>query len=201
MSTSTTANWEVMGELKNLGFPIFLFIVSISSLIWFLVEIKKKRLELKTMIAWFILNLVYTITVLYVLIISILHYFYIDNAINIFNYIAYNLFGINMEGGKEWVILLILGFISYILIKSLHNSIKISKLNIRVDELSKDVAILSGKVNKSADLSTTEFRIPKNSKEVKIALKEKIKVAKLEAEAAIKLEEISDSRKNDFSKK
>ena len=189
-----TANREAMGDAINLGFPLFLLIISFLSFVWFSLELKKKRLELKTMIAWFVLNIFYTITVAYVLIIAILHFFYIDNAINIFNYIAYNIFGINLSGGKEWIILLILGFISYILVKTLHNSIKISKLNIRVDQLSKDVAILSGKVNKTASLKTTEFQLQKTSKEVKIELKEKIKVAKLEAEAAIKLDEIKNTK-------
>ena len=181
---------EPLGEAVNLGFPIFLFLIAISSLIWFVVEIKRKRLELKTMIAWFVLNIIYIIVVTYVLIISILHLFYISNAPNIFNLISHYLFGLSLSNGREWIILLILAFISYILVKTLANSIKISKMDERINELKKEVAILSGKVNKTAKFNTDRFVIQKSSQEIRQELKEKVKIAKLKANTEEKLEKI-----------
>jgi len=187
---------ENLYDIVNIGLPIFLLIISIFSFIWFGLEIKKKRIEFKSMVTWLGLNILFTIVIIYILIIAILHYYGVDNAVNIFNIIAFHLFGLSMDNGKEWVILLILAFISYILIKTLRNSILISRLNKRVDALGKEVALLSGKVNKSADFANKVAKPKSTAQDVKSELKEKIKIAKAEKRAAAKLKTIKTKKKN-----
>ena len=181
-----------LGELVSLGFPIFLLIIASLSLVWFVVEIKRKRIDMKTMIIWLIMNIIYIIAVIYILLVAILNVAEIG-APNIFNMFAYSVFGINMEDGKQWIILLILAFISYVLVNTLVNTIKISKLNGRVDDLSKEVAIISGKINKTSDLDTKEFVIPRTYKEIKIDSKERVKIAKLEVATTARIKEIHET--------
>lgn len=186
---------EKLHNAVNLGLPIFFLIISIASFIWFAIEVKKKRLEFKSMATWFTLNILFTIIIVYILIISILHFYGFGNAANLFNLISEHVFGMTLENGKEWVILLILAFISYILVKTLRNSIKISKLNKRVDDLGKEVAILSGKVNKSATFTSNIAKPKVTVKEVRTELREKIKIARAKKRAEQKLNAISKNKK------
>lgn len=188
---------ENLYDAVNLGLPILFLVISISSFIWFGVEVKKKRLSFKSMVTWFSLNILFTIAIVYILIVSILHFYGFDKAANVFNLIAEYAFGITLDNGKEWVILLILGFISYILVKTLKNSIEISRLNKRIDELGKEVAILSGKVNKSANFAKEVAKPKVTAKEVKSELKEKIKIAKVKKKAEQKLNNIAKDKKEE----
>ncbi len=164
---------ETMGEWINIGLPIFLLVISISSFVWFSIEVKRKKIMFRQMATWLTLNIIFTLLVIYVLIIALLHIYYVTNAGNIFNMFTHYVFGIDLDGGKQWVILLILGFISYILLKSLQNSLKIARLDKRVDELNKEVAILSGKVNNSINFDKKVAKAPKVTK-----TKKKIKTKK-----------------------
>ena len=185
---------ENLYDAVNLGLPILFLLISIGSFIWFAIEVRKKRLEFKSMATWFTLNILFTVIIIYILIISVLQFFGISNAANLFNLIAQYVFGMTLPNGKEWVILLILAFISYILIKTLRNSIKISKLNKRIDDLGKEVAILAGKVNKSASFSS-KIATPKvTAKELKAELREKIKIARAKKRAEQKLNSISNDK-------
>ncbi|WKX02522.1 hypothetical protein [Candidatus Mycoplasma mahonii] len=169
---------EELGNVMNLGLPIFLLIIAISSFVWFTIEVKRKKIELKNMIGWLTTNIIFTLFVIYILIVSILHLFNIDNIPNIFNMIAYYMFGIKMDNAKQWIILLILGFIAYILLKSLKNSIEIAKLNKRVDMLGNEVSILKGKINKTTKFNIKVPKVEKSVKVIKDELKEKRKIAK-----------------------
>lgn len=180
---------ESTGDIINLGFPIALLIIAIFSFFWFWLEIKKKRIQLNTMVVWLILNIIYVLIIIYITIIEGLHLANID-ALNIFNWIAFNWFGINLANGKEWIILLIFMFISYILIKSLYNSIKISKLQTELHTLSREVAILSGKVNNTLEYKPKDYVSEKTYKEAKKDIKEKLKIAKLEVETKKKIAEM-----------
>ncbi|NQZ65897.1 MAG: hypothetical protein HRT99_01610, partial [Mycoplasmatales bacterium] len=51
--------FESLGDSFNLGLPIFLLIISIGSFIWFGIEVRKKRIEFKSLIAWFVWNIIY----------------------------------------------------------------------------------------------------------------------------------------------
>lgn len=190
-------SFEKLGEAMNLGLPIFLFIIATLSFVWFGIEIRKKRIEFKALFSWFMWTVVFSVIVLYILIVSILHVANIDNVPNIFNQLAHYVFGLDMENGKQWIILLLLSLIALILVKSLSNSIKIAKLDSRINTLNKQVAILMGQVNRTTDfenlpLSTKE----KTSKEVKAELKEKIKIEKVKMKADKKLQLLSDKDNN-----
>ena len=182
--------FESLGQPINLGLPIFLFIIAIFSFIWFLYEVKKKRIEWKSLISWIIWNSIYMLITLYILIIASIHAAGIKNIPNIFNEIAYYLFGLDFENEKQWIILFILMFIAIILIQTLKNSIKISKLDLRIDELNKQTAILMGQVNRTTDFENLPLAFKqKNSKEIKNELREKLKIekAKIKIDKKIKL--------------
>ena len=187
---------EDLGNWVNIGLPVFFLVIAIASFVWFSIEVKKKRIMFKQMATWLTLNIIFTIFVVYVLIIAILHIYYVGNAGNIFNMISHYVFGLEMQNGKQWIILLILGFISYILIKTLNNSLKIAKLNSRLDRLNKEVAILSGKVTKSTTFKKDVAGVKKSSKEIKSELKEEIKIAKLKTKHATKLKATTTPKKN-----
>ena len=187
---------EDLGNWVNIGLPIFFLVIAIASFVWFSIEVKKKRIMFKQMATWLTLNILFTVLVIYVLIISILHVYYVGNAGNIFNMISHYVFGIEMTNGKQWIILLILGFISYILIKTLNNSLKIAKLSSRLDRLNREVAILTGKVTKSTSFKKDVSNVKKTSKEVKSELKEEIKIAKLKTRHATKLKTAVKTNKN-----
>ena len=189
---------ENLYDAVNLGLPIFFLVISVSSFIWFGIEVKKKRIEFKSMATWFTLNIIFTIIIIYILIISILHLYGVGNAANLFNLISEHVFGMTLKNGKEWVILLILAFISYILIQTLRNSIKISNLNKRIDDLGKEVAILSGKVNKSATFASKVATPKVTAKELKTELKEQIKIAKVKSRAKQKLDAINIDKEDKF---
>ena len=184
--------YEDLGDWINIGLPIFFLVIAIASFVWFAIEIKRKRIVFKQMATWLSLNILFTVFVVYVLIISILHIYYVENAGNIFNMISTHVFGITMSNGKQWVILLILGFISYILIKSLNNSLKIAKLDKRVDRLNKEVAILSGKISKTTNFNKDVASIKKTRKETKGVLREEVKLAKLKKKHYVKLDKVEN---------
>lgn len=137
--------------IANIGLPIFLVIVSLFSLFWFVRETKRKRLSFRSMAMWFTLNIVYTTVIIYVLIVTALQIAGYDRAINIVDWIAHYVFGFSLDGGKEWVFILIFAFISYILIKTLRNSLKLADIRAKMDALNRRVSVLTGKVNKSTD--------------------------------------------------
>lgn len=201
-------SFEKLGESMNLGLPIFLFLIAITSFAWFGVEVRKKRIEMKSLVSWLIWNTLYTIAITYILIVTILHVNNVDHIPNIFNQFAHYAFGLDIDNGKQWLILLILAFIAYILVKTLQNSIKIARLDLRIDELNKQVAILMGQVNRTTDFENLPLATKeKTSKQIKAELKEKIKIqkAKIKASEKMKLlslkEESLNDKKDDNKKK
>ncbi len=199
--TSNNLTFESLGDAFNLGLPIFLLLISIASFIWFGIEIKKKRIEFRSLISWFVWNVIYTVTILYVLIVAILHLYNIQNIPNILNNFAHFVFGIDMQNGKQWIIIIILSFISFTLIKTLQNSIKIAKLELKMNELNKQVAILMGQVNRTTDFKNLPLATKaKTSKEIKAELKEKIKIQKAELKAKEKMRLLSENDNNQEEK-
>lgn len=188
-----TMTFESLGDSFNLGLPIFLLLISILSFIWFGIEVKKKRIEFKSLITWVIWNFIFIVIIFYVLIVTILHLFYIEHVPNLLNNIAHYAFGIDMTNGKQWILIIILGFISFILVQTLKNSIKIARLDTRIDQMNKQVAILMGQVNRTTDFENLPLATKaKTSKEVKAELKEKIKIQKVEMKAKEKMRLLSD---------
>ena len=197
-------NWsfEKLGRAMNIGLPIFLFILAIGSFIWSVYEIRKKRINLKSLIVWLTWNILYTIAITYVLIVTILHIAHVENVPNIFNQLAHYAFGIDMQNGKQWVILLILSFIAFILILTLRNSINISKQEARLDKLNKQVAILMGQVNRTTDFDNLPLATKqKNAKEIKQELREKIKIQKAKIKAEKRMQLLSQNATKNPKKK
>ena len=193
-NTTTQPAWtyETLGDSFNLGMPIFLFLIAIMSFVWFGREVKKKRVQFKALAFWFFWNLLYTIAITYVLIVAILHVAHIHNVPNIFNMLAHYAFGINMDNGKQWLILMILAFIAVMLVWILRNSIKIARTELRISELNKQVAILMGQVNRTTDYEKLPLAVrEKTAREIKQELKEKVKIQKARIKAKEKIQLLS----------
>ena len=187
---------EELGRTMNLGFPIILTFLAIISLFWFFYEVKKKRIELKSMITWLIFNILYTISIIYILIITCLHAAFFDVP-NLFNMFSHYAFGLDIGNGKQWVILLIFAFISLLLILMLKHSIKINRNERRIDELNKQVAILMGQVNKTADFEKLPLAVrEKTLRDHKKEMKEKIKMHKVTQRTKEKIDLLSDNTSN-----
>lgn len=195
-------SFETLGETMNLGLPIFLFLIAISSFVWFAVEIKNKRLQFKHLVSWFVWNTIYTVAIVYVLIVTILHVANVDNVPNIFNQLAHYAFGLDMDNGKQWIILLILSFIAFILVKTMQNATRISRLDKRIDMLNKQVAILMGQVNRTTDFENLPLATKeKTSKQIKDELREKIRIQKANIKANKKLQLLSEKQSKPKNKK
>lgn len=176
-----------LGNVLSIAMPTFLLAIALGTMIWFIFEVKRKRLQLKTMIVWFILNLLYTLVIMYVLIVTIAQIFNIP-APNIFTLFVFYVLGLELPNNMEWIFLLIFGFITYILIKTMLNAIRIAQLDDRIDDLNQEVAILRGKINQTAEFENLPLpaSLP-SSKEIKSRIKSKIHHIRAELKAEKKL--------------
>lgn len=176
-----------------LGFPIAFLLIAIATFIFVGIEIKKKRLEIKEIIAWLILNTLFTTIIIYVLVVGVVK-FYHPNVINAFDWLGVHAFHLTTDS-EPWIILLIFGFIAFILLSTMINTVRVQRMNKRIDELNREVAILSGKVNKSADFS--KFELAENEKtfqEIKQELREEVKIAKARKKAKEKIKELQTTQ-------
>lgn len=176
-----------LGNVVSIAMPTFLLAIALATMIWFFVEVKRKRLQLKIMIVWFILNTLYTIMILYVFIVTILQIFNFP-AFNIFTLFSYYVLGLELPNNMGWVFLLIFGFITYVLIKSMLNSLRIARLDDRIDDLNQEVAILRGKINETAEFKHLPLPATTPSpKEIKFKIKSKLRNIRAELKAEKKL--------------
>lgn len=185
MNSVVNSGWlrYSLGNWANLGLPILFFVFSLASFIWFWKETKKGVVPVKAMVVWLVFNIFYLISVIYVLITAILQIAGIP-APNVFSLIAYNIFGLELPGGLEWVFLWIFAIIGWLLAKSVHSSIRISELNDKIDELNEEVSFLAGKINKTADFDCVEITPRKETKkEIMKSLKNDIYINKIKAKA------------------
>ncbi|WP_127942755.1 DUF2304 domain-containing protein [Mycoplasma sp. ATU-Cv-703] len=186
-----------IGRVIGISMPTLLLALALATLVWFFVEIKRKRVQLKSMITWLVLNCVYTLAVIYIFIVQMLQIFgYV--APNLFSLFAFYVFGLELPHGMEWVFLWIFGLLIYILIKTLVNYIRLTGLDQRIDYLNQELAILKGKVNRTADFAKIPLTVtPLTPREVKLKLKDRLR--KMRAE--VKIEKQIQSLEKRYHKK
>ncbi|WP_128008633.1 hypothetical protein [Mycoplasma sp. ATU-Cv-508] len=108
------------------------------------------------------------------------------------------MFGLELPHGMEWVFLWIFGLLIYILIKTLVNYIRLTGLDQRIDYLNQELAILKGKVNRTADFAKIPLTVtPLTPREVKLKLKDRLR--KMRAE--VKIEKQIQSLEKRYRKK
>lgn len=195
MATNSPALTAQQGpfDWSILGFPIAFLLIAIATFIFVGLEIKKKRLEIKEIIAWLILNTLFTTIIIYVLVVGVVK-FYHPSVINAFDWLGVHAFHLTTDS-EPWIILLIFGFIAFILLSTMINTVRVQRMNKRIDALNREVAILSGKVNKSADFS--KFELAENEKtfqEIKQELREEVKIAKARKKAKEKIKELQTTQ-------
>lgn len=187
-------------SILKIGLPVALSIIVVAVWIFIIIEIKRKRLEIKDIVLWFSLNIIFTISVFYIMIVNILQFLGYPEA-NVFNWLAFYAFGMDFNG-QEWIILIIIMFIAFIVGQVMALMVKIQKLHKRVDDLNKEVAVLSGKVNRTADFD--KLKVATNQKtvrETKQELKEKIKIAKAKKKAKNKMKMITQTHEISLGRK
>lgn len=189
-------------SLLKIGLPVTLLIIVLAIWIFIIVEIKRKRLEIKDIVLWFTLNIIFTVSVFYIMVINILDYFnLVKPEANIFNWIAYHAFGMEFAG-QEWIILVIIIFLAFVIGQVMSLMVKVQKLHKRVDDLNKEVAVLSGKVNKTANFDKVKVASnTKTAKEIKQELNEKIKIAKAKKKAQTKMKTITQTSEISLGRK
>ncbi len=131
--------------------------------------IQKGKLSLSETFVWIIFTLFMIFVSVYLLVLQIMSTFGDPDVFNLFNYLA-KLFGlVSDETGQapEWLIFIIMIFLAYLYAKAFQNTIKLSKLRGNINDLSKEVAILNGKLSDSLHnkkISTTKSVIKKVDK-------------------------------------
>lgn len=195
-------SWRItFGKVVTISMPSFLLAISLATMLWFFIEVKRKRLQLKVMVTWFIFNLLYTFLITYIFIVTILQIFHYP-APNIFTLFVYYVLGLELPNNMEWVFLIIFAFITYVLTKSMLNSLRIARLDDRIDELNQEIAILRGKINQTADFKNLPLPSAEpSSREIKSQLKNKIRDIRAEIKAEKKLQELKEKYQQQFPKK
>lgn len=187
--------------ILHIGAPIVLLLISVFTYIFVSIEIKKRRIEFKDIVSWFIVNTIYTLCVLYILVVEIVQFAFQKEIINIFSWITHKGLGIDLDG-QEWILLLIFAFITFILVQVMITTIRVQRLKKNVDDLNKEVAILAGKVNKTADLNLRKVAKKTQSfSDLKSELREKIKIARANKKANEKLKLLSHTTEIDLKNK
>ena len=154
--------------------PITLLVISIIAFVLIVLEIRKKNIEIKNIVTWIILNSIFGFFVFYIVIVESM---ILSNVkvVNIFSWFVVNAFGITL-GGQEWVILLLFAFIIFLMIQTVINSVKTQRINKRIDDLNKETAVLSGKVNETAKFKKDKDDSNSVKHSIKIHQKDPIEV-------------------------
>ena len=152
----------------SIGYAIPLITLSIILLgfIYYMYLIQKGKLSLSETFVWILFTLFMIFISLYLLILQIMTTFHV-NGFNLFNYLA-TLFGLVNKKGQvpEWLVFIIMIFLGYLYAKSFQNTIKLSKLRGNINDLSKEIAILNGKLSNTL-YDKKDKKISKKSSPIK----------------------------------
>ena len=152
------------------GLPLFTLTIILLGFVYYMYLIQKGKLSLSETFVWIIFTLFMIIVSVYLLVLQIMSTFGVT-GFNLFDYFA-TLFGLVDKNGQvpEWLMFIIMIFLAYLYAKAFQNTIKLSKLRGNINDLSKEVAILNGKLSDSLHnknnkkISTTKSVIKKVDK-------------------------------------
>lgn len=182
----------------QIGIPITLLIISIISFVLIVLEIRKKNIEIKNIVTWIILNSIFGFFVFYIVIVESMILSNIK-VTNIFSWFVVNAFGITLSG-QEWVILLLFAFIIFLMVQTVFNSVRTQKINKRIDDLNKETAVLSGKVNQTATFKKNQNISKPTKHSINIEQKKPVEINLPEVQNVNLTKEIKISEKVDDNK-
>ncbi|MCR8613398.1 MAG: DUF2304 domain-containing protein [Mycoplasma sp.] len=159
-----TGNKAADGFLQ-IGIPIILLVVVMLVTFKFIRNIQKGVLSLRDSTAWIVFNVFMFLTSLYLVIVVILSYTGATDY-NLFKEIAHYL-GISSNNGEEWLTFIILLVMSFIYLRLFQNTLKIAKLRQRIEELSREFAILNGKITETSSIPLEPIQKEKIEKKSK----------------------------------
>lgn len=167
----------------NIAIPVFFLILTILSFVWFGFAFRKKNLPTSTIINWLAINILFLILFTYLLILGIVKEFkptFPYDSYNFFQWIAVNIFGINVAESVSWLILLFILMFVIMLTILINSLIKLNIQNKRINDLNRNLAILKGKV--SIDMKELHFDTSElSAEELKHLLEEQLAKEKLKA--------------------
>lgn len=133
-----------LDTLLQLGFPIILLLmVSVTSTL-IILRIRNNKISIHKSMTWIVLNILLLGMSIYLIISVILAYANVT-SFNVFNEIGHYL-GIS-NSGQEWLIFIMLIFISFTYLKLFRNTLELATLKDRQETLSREIAILNGKID------------------------------------------------------
>lgn len=137
----------------SIGYAIPLITLSLVLLgfIYYIYLIQKGKLTLSETFVWILFTLLMVFIALYLLILQIMSTFGYG-GFNLFDYFS-SLFGLVDRNGNtpKWLMMIIMIFLAFMYTKLFHTTIKITKLKANVNTLSKEVAIMNGKLSDTLD--------------------------------------------------
>lgn len=176
----------------NIGFPILFLCISIIWTVWFVFDLRKKKLSIRLAVNWLILNIFCLFISVYLLIIGIINSVNgsLGQEFNFINFLTKKLFG--LEESWSWILWLVVSISLVSINISIKVSVKISELNNKVDELNRSLAITKGKLaiklNEFENLSITELSF----EEYKKLLDDKLLREKIRMKYEIKMENLKN---------
>lgn len=176
----------------NIGFPILFLCISIIWTVWFVFDLRKKKLSIRLAVNWLILNIFCLFISVYLLIIGIINSVNgsLGQEFNFINFLTKKLFG--LEESWSWILWLVVSVSLVSINISIKVSVKISELNNKVDELNRSLAITKGKLaiklNEFENLSITELSF----EEYKKLLDDKLLREKIRMKYEIKMENLKN---------
>ena len=140
----------INGPTTSIGYllPILTLFIVLVGFVYYIYLIQKGKLSLNETVVWILFTLLMVFISLYLLTLQIMSTFD-RSGYNIFNHLA-SLFGLVNASNKipEWLVFIILVILAFIYAKIFHSTLKISKLRKNVGLLSKEIAIINGKLEK-----------------------------------------------------
>ena len=144
LGSNVQTGFGPLDTLLQLCFPIILLLmVSITSTL-VIIKMRNNKLSIHRSMTWIVINFFLFSTSVYLIISVILAYSNVT-SFNVFNELGHYL-GIS-NSGQEWLTFIMLIFISFTYLKLFRNTLELATLKDRQDTLSREIAILNGKIN------------------------------------------------------
>lgn len=183
----------------NIAIPVFFLILTILLFVWFGFTFRKKNLPTSTIINWLAINILFLVLFTYLLILGIVKKFqpsFAYDNFNFFQWIAVNIFGINVAESASWLILVLILMFVITLTILINSLIKLNIQNKRINDLNRNLAILKGKV--SIDMKELHFDTSElSAEELKHLLEEQLAKEKLKAKYKNKFIRLNKTSKAD----
>ena len=166
MSNHSDINKPIIGPGTSIGYllPIMTLLIVLIGFIYYIYLIQKGKLSLNETVVWILFTFFMVFISIYLLILQIMSTFGVA-GFNMFDYLA-SWFGLVNKSNQlpKWLVFIILVILAFIYAKIFHSTLKISKLKKNVGLLSKEIAIINGKLENHLDIKSDKKDNKNNTK-------------------------------------